>query len=317
VIALDRVIAVAPDGSQQWDVEIADLGIQYPALDGDLVVVSTVIDHDDGTTGEFIALDRATGKERWRFAAIGEPGAVTFADGDVFAATDHGDLYRLTRDGDEKWHWNDDVGISISSRGSIAYDETTDSIGVTVFVHERGWFMAVIDATTGRMNRAFDLGAGEPPSATVAAGDGRFVVGSGETHELLVVDLPAEEATLAVRTGGAFDPASQPLVDGDVAYVVDDTGTVTAIDLRRGALVWQRRLDAAVVDARPVLTEDALVVTPFLGPLTVLRRADGRPLPGPLGDLPGLPVGYGTSDGRLVVALRLARPARLEAWPAP
>jgi outer membrane protein assembly factor BamB len=317
VVAFNHVVAVAPDGAPRWRVELDDLGIQYPALDRDLVVVSTVTDHDRETTGDFVALDRDTGEEQWRFAAAGEPGPVTFADGAIFVATDHGDLYRLTRTGRVVWHWNDRAGISISSRGSIAHDATTNSIGVTVFVHDRGWYMAVIDATTGRMHHAFDLGPGEPPSATVAAGDGRFVVGTGETHELLVVDVRAQQATSAVRTGGAFDPASRPVVDGDVAYVVDDTGTVTAMDLPTGTLVWQRALDVAVVDARPVVTDDAVVLAPFLGPLTVVRRADGRPVPGALADLAGLPIGYGTSGGRLVVALRLAGTPRLEAWPAP
>jgi outer membrane protein assembly factor BamB len=207
--------------------------------------------------------------------------------------------------------------MSVSSRGALAYDEDTASIGVTVFVRDRGWYVAVIDARAGRMHHTFDLGAGEPPSATAAAGNGRFVVGSGETRELLVLDLHAEQATFGVRTGGAFDPASQPLVDGDIAFVVDDAGTVTAMNVRTGALEWQQSLDAAFVDVRPVLTHDAVVLAPYLGPLTVLRRADGRPVPGPFDDLPGVPVGYGRSRDRLVVSLRFASPPRVEAWRAP
>jgi outer membrane protein assembly factor BamB len=312
-----EVVALAPDGTQQWRVQYIDLGIQYPALDDDLVVVSTVTDRDTGTRGEFIALDRATGEERWRAAAPGEPGPVTFADDRIFVATDHGDVYALTRGGDTLWHWNDKVGVSISSRGSIAYDPETATLGITVFVRERGWYIAMLDARTGRMHHIYDLGAGEPPSATVAAGHGRFVVGSGETHELVVIDLHRLEATYAVRTDAAFDPANQPVVDGDVAIAVDGAGTVTAMDITTGRLRWQRALDMAVTDVRPVLTREAVVLNGFLAPLTVLGRADGRPIDGPLAHLDGIPVGYGASGDEVIVSLRFAAPGRVESWPAP
>jgi hypothetical protein len=233
----------------------------------------------------------------------------------VFAATGNGDVFAVGRDGERRWVRHG-PGV-ISSRGSIAYDETTATVGVVVFVARRGWLLVLLHAQGGDDAGGFDLGAGEPPSAVVAAGRGRFVLGDGETHELLVVDLGARRIAGAVRTAGGFDPADHPVIDGDFAAVVDDRGTVTAVDLRRARVIWQHALGRPVLDARPQLSRDAVVVSSFAGPISMLSRADGRPLRSPAERLDGVPVGFAITPASIVVALRFADPGRVESWPVP
>jgi outer membrane protein assembly factor BamB len=151
----------------------------------------------------------------------------------------------------------------------------------------------------------------------VAAGPGRFVLGDGETHELLVLDLHRRVFAQAVRTAGSFDPANQPATDGDFAAVIDSTGTVTAVDIAAGRVIWEHQLPAGALDTRLQLTSGAVVVSTFAGPVSVLARADGRSLDAAVGRLDGIPVAFALTPDLLVVSLRFGAPSGVVAWPAP
>jgi outer membrane protein assembly factor BamB len=308
------VVALTTGGRRQWRVTVDDLGIQYPALDDDLVVVSTVVDAGGATTGAFVVLDRSTGAERWRVDVDDEPGPVTLTRETVFAATTAGDVLALTRAGNTRWKHHLPGGIS--SRGSLAYDATTGTVATVVFSAREGWWLWLLEAATGANAGGLDLGDTEPPSAVVTAGPARLVMGDGESHHLMTVDLRRRVVAQAVPTGGSFDPANQPAAGSDLAVVIDDTGTVTAMDLRTGGRRWQRALGGGVLDARVLLTRDAVVVATFLGGVTVLSRSDGRPIRSPVTAASGVAVGYAVAGRTLVVSRRFGATHGIEGWPA-
>jgi outer membrane protein assembly factor BamB len=307
LVGSQDVVAIAPDGTRQWRTAIDDVGIEYPALDRELVVVNA--------ERAVVALDRRTGDVRWRHATTSVGGPATITPSGIFIATEDGDVDAFDRDGNLRWHVR--TPGTISSRGSIAYDETTHTIGVVIFMREHGWYCELLDARTGKETGAFDFGAGEPPSGVVTAGPERFVAGAGDTHELVVLDLRERRVTTAVRTPGAFDPAVAPSVDGDLAAVVDDTATVTLVDLAAGRAVWQRAVDGIALDARIALTTNAVVVGALGAPTTVLGRADGRPMADQPEVADGVPVGFAIGAGRLFTALRFGAPSGVRAQPAP
>jgi outer membrane protein assembly factor BamB len=302
-----RVVALAPDGTRQWEATIDDVGVEYPAIDHDLVAVDA--------EREVVVLDRATGHVRWRAPIAGVGGPVTLTASTLFTATEDGDVDAFDRDGHRSWHVR--LPGTISSRGSLAYDAATHTLGVVIFMRRDGWYVDLRDTRTGEETGAFDLGAGAPPSGVVAAGPGRFVVGAGDTHELAVLDLHERMITTAVRTPGAFDPATLPAVDGDIVAIVDDTATVTLVDLTAQRALWQRAVDSVALDARLELTATALVVSGLGAPLAALARADGRPLRSQPEVADGVPVGFAIGRGRLFVALRFGTPSGVEVQPAP
>ena len=310
-----NVVALDHDGTTQWTTPVPELGIQYPALGGGLVVVSTVVDDAHGApSGAFVALDRTTGAIRWRLPVTGEPGPVTITSTRVFAATSNGVVRARRRDGAPLWSVQ--VPGQISSRGNLAVDAETDTLAFVVQVENREWFLDSRDAGDGHETGAFDLGAGDPPSAVAAAGAGRMVVGDGDTHELLRVDLHDRKVGAALPTDDGFDPASVPAVDHDLAVVVDRGGGVTAMDLGDGHERWHAALGGPVLDARPLISSDRVAVARWLGPIAVLGRADGRSLRF-AGAPDGLPASFAFDGDRIVESLRLARPDRVEAWSAP
>jgi outer membrane protein assembly factor BamB len=314
VVTGTRVVALRHDGTTQWSAPVTQLGIQYPALGAGLVVVSTVVDDGAKPSGSFVALDRTTGATRWRVPVVGEPGPVTITSTRVFAATTNGAIRALRRDGTDLWSVR--LPVQISSRGNVAFDAATNTIGLVVHVDKGDWFLDLRDARDGHETGAFDLGAADPPSAVAAAGAGRLVVGDGETHELLRIDLHTRVAGAALRTSDGFDPASVPAVDRDLAVVVDRSGGVTAMDLGDGQQRWHADLSGPVLDTRPVISGDRVAVARWLGPVVMLGRADGRMLPFPRA-ADGVPASFSFDGDTVVESLRLARPDRVEAWSAP
>lgn len=61
-----RLRAVAPDGREVWQRDLGQTLDSAPLLDGDLVIVQ-------GWERQVVALDRATGRERWRFVYPSSP----------------------------------------------------------------------------------------------------------------------------------------------------------------------------------------------------------------------------------------------------
>jgi hypothetical protein len=93
--------------------------------------------------------------------------------------------------------------------------------------------------------------------------------------------------------------------------VSDHFGTVTLIDTRSGRPRWQTPTREPILDTRVLLTAKAVALTTYGGRVVILDRRSGRVLrrvaPG------GFPVGLGVSGKRLIFAVRLARPDRVEA----
>ncbi|MCU1429208.1 MAG: hypothetical protein JWL83_3208 [Actinomycetia bacterium] len=307
-----EVIALDHDGHEQWRTAIADLSIEYPALGAGLAVVSTA---RAGGKADFVALDRATGARRWHVRVAGTPGPVTVSPAHVFMVTQRGELLAFSPAGVPQWRIQ--LLGTFSSRGAIAYDPGTSTVASVVFALHRGWLLELHDGRTGRDVGGFDLGATDPPSAVATGLPHQLVLGTGDTHELLVIDLDARVVAHAIRTDAAFDPASVPVVANDLAVVIDRRGTVIAVNLRTGEVRWERPLARPVLDSRPLISADAVVVATWGGSLNALALADGRALPLAAAGGDGIPVAFALDAGRLVVARRLATPNRVEAWPAP
>ena len=93
--------------------------------------------------------------------------------------------------------------------------------------------------------------------------------------------------------------------------VSDHFGTVTLFDAHAGRARWQTAIREPILDTRVLLGPRTVVIRTYSGKVVVLDRRSGQVIrrvdPG------GFPVGIGAGAGRLVFAVRLARPDRVEA----
>jgi outer membrane protein assembly factor BamB len=278
-------------GREVWRTEVMGIGLDWPVIDGDLVVFPVTT----AAGAACVGLDRASGAERWRVDA--GPGIVAVtgaASGRVVCASARGRLVTVDRaTGAVLWSLDveeffDAGPVDISPRGAVAIDpdahartesaSATTAGVVTVVLRVRGhWIFSCWDLATGGEARCgLDLGGAAPASAVAGAGGAVFVVGSGSTHDVALIDVEAGTTRAFVPTADAFDPANIPLVTAGLAVVVDRSGQVTAVDVETGRRRWRAELGYPILDAKPAAAAGVVRIVDWTGRIHALRLADGH-----------------------------------------
>jgi outer membrane protein assembly factor BamB len=303
----NRVVALdTTTGRERWRAAVNQVTHYAPALDAETVLVSA----DD----RFVALERASGGRRWE-APVGE-----HAGGAVLARVGSAAIALVT-----------------TERGLVAgVDGATGQARWSVQLPGDLWAAPAADAAAGvgavlwegdeTRLRVFDIATGElrwettvDPGATAPViHRGLVVLGAGNGNfaaRVLAYDLASGAERWSVPAPASFGSGVTPgAADADVV-VSDQFGTVTLVDARAGTTRWQTPLREPILDTEVVLTSHAVVIRTYRGRIVILDRESGRVMrrvePG------GFPVGFGTSAGRLVFAVRLARPDRVAAEALP
>jgi outer membrane protein assembly factor BamB len=303
----NRVVALdTASGRERWRAGVARVTHYEPVIDGRTVLVSA----DD----RFVALDRVSGVRRWE-AQVGEhAGGVVLTragtDPAALVTTERGVVAALDlRTGRARW--------SMQVPGDIWAAPAADPTGAVGAVLSDGDEdnLRVFDLATGavRWESAVEPGASAP-----VIHDGLVVLGEGDGNfaaRVVARDVTSGVERWSVPAPASFESGVTPGAAGDDVAVTDHFGTVTLVDTRAGTVRWQTALRAPILDTRVVLTRHAVVIRTYGGKIVILDRASGRVLrrvdPG------GFPVGIGSSTGRLVFAVRLARPDRVESEALP
>ena len=174
--------------------------------------------------GGVVAIDKATGVQRWRtvMRSGDYPGSIAAGDGIVFAHTEAvGDLIAIdAATGETRWRV-DSIG------GSGGGDSLVISQGRVIV--GSGWWessggeLAAVDADSGTVlwRRSLD----PSPAGASLAGSLLFVT----THDgdLLAIDPSSGETVW--RTMVTSDPSGRPLIADGAIYVASWNGTVTAL----------------------------------------------------------------------------------------
>jgi outer membrane protein assembly factor BamB len=303
----NRVVSVdTTDGRQRWHADLPHVTHHAPVLDGETALISA--------GDRFVALDRRTGARRWE-ASIGDhaAGAVltrSGADPIAVVTTERGGVAALDgRTGLARWSvqlpgdvWAAPTADALASLGAVVWSGDTDRL-------------RVFDLATGavRWEHAIDPGATAP---VIHAG--LVVLGEGKGNfEARVVgrDLASGAERWSISAPASFEPGLTPGADGGYVAVADHFGTVTLVDARTGTARWQTAVREPILDTRVLFTARSVALATYGGRIVILDRRSGRIVrrvdPG------GFPVGIGASAGRLIFAVRLARPDRLAAISPP
>jgi outer membrane protein assembly factor BamB len=303
----DRVVDFdVVDGRERWHADLAHVTHHDPVLDAGTVLISA----DD----RFVALERDSGALRWE-RSIGEHAggvALTRAGGEPTAlvTTERGVIAALDGEtGQPRW--------SVHLPGDIYAAPAVDAragVGAVVWIGEVDR-LRVFDLMTGatRWETAIDPGTTAPVfhADVVVLGEGK------NNFEARVVgrDVTTGDERWSVTAPASFEPGLTPGAAGGDVVLSDHFGTVTLVDARRGSARWQTAIREPILDTRVVLTSRAVALTTYGGKIVILDRRSGRVVrrvdPG------GFPVGLGAAGRRLVFAVRLARPDRVEALRLP
>lgn len=244
-----------------WDRELGDGVEQYysrlrPVVGYDLLFAAN-------RQGLVQAMQPDTGKVVWKqdFATYSDEGWLSglsrlWSDGTsakiagglslayekLFFGSEDGQVFALdAKSGEQKWR--------VSVRGEVLSTPVTDS-GM-VLVHIGSGVLVALDAESGEEKWSFE--AEVPPlslrgiSAPAAANGGAIV---GTASGKLVVNIiesgqTAWEQPIAAPSGATeleriVDIDSQPLILGGTIFVISYDGTLAAVELRSGRVIWKR-----------------------------------------------------------------------------
>ena len=256
-----KTIAQPVDVRQLWEAQVGSGAKNQfirltPALaDGRLYAASF--------DGVVVALD-ALGEQRlWEIATqLPITGGVGVSDnGLVLVGTNKGQVVALRQDnGQEVWRSqvSSEVLAPPRAAGGLVVVRTGDGkfTGLDARTGERRWVYA-------HVMPALSLRGNAPPVLTH-----NLVIAGLETGKLLVLSLdrglPITEKTIAAPRGRTeierlIDIDAEPKILGDTLYLVAYRGSVAAIDMRGGNLLWNRELSSyagLAVDERQVYVSD-------------------------------------------------------------
>ena len=277
------------DGTPRWELERLGLRDVAPRLTTDLVVAAT----DDGV----VAVDRATGRQRWHTVLGERANSPVMAGGRLVVSTWEASLAALDPTGGR-------VAWRATLPGPAVGPAATTPDGTVVVAtweseHGDAAGAVAVDAATGSRRWAVPLvPGGVSAPAVTAAGTVVVVAGDVAAHGLA---LATGESRWRAATGGAGSPEVPPLVLGDgTVLVAHRLGGMVLVD--EGHVRWQASADAAVVRGGPT--------GPGPGGRFALPLDDGRLLvAGPdrqeeILDPPGRVSGVALAGGLLLVATR-------------
>jgi outer membrane protein assembly factor BamB len=239
VYAIDRDETVsaydAASGKRLWDVDLTPDDEDDGLFGGGLAVSGNRL-YVTTPFAYVYALDTNTGKKLWESKMPGPmraPPAVS--DGRIFAITLDYEVVALAED-DGRRLWS----YAGESEGAGLLGGTTPAVlGNTVITTDSSGNLFAVRAETGKMLWSDNL-------AGAARGD--------------------SIATMA-------DIRGRPVIDRDMVIAISNSGTMAAIDLRRGDRVWDKDIGGT---QQPWVAGDFIYVLDNDSQVLCLTRADGR-----------------------------------------
>lgn len=223
------------EGKVLWRQEMAYSHVHgpggSPALVGDVLVFSC-----DGSNEQFVvALDRATGKPRWKTPRA--PSAIQ-----------------------KKFAFCTPLAIEVSGAPQVVLPAAGS---VTSY-----------DPKTGRALWQCAYGEGYSVVPRPVFGHGLVFVGTGFDKPTLIAvrtdgkgDVTGSHVAWRLEKGAPLNPS--PILVGDELYLVADNGIATCLDAKTGKVHWQERLGGAF-SASPVLAAGRLYFLDEAGVTTVI-----------------------------------------------
>lgn len=265
-------------GERRWSVPLPGaVHLARPLLLDDATMVVAWSD-DDAGVGGLSCHDLSTGEQLWRLDldAPVRAGATLLAEaGSVVAVSVAGDVVGLDpRSGQRRWQRS--LGDRLRTWVFAAPVPVGDSVAVGHVAD-----LALLDSRDGavRWHRS-DLD-GSDPMATPMQGvvqDGVLVVGFS-FNDLNTVGLDPDDGSVRWSSerqrlnAPTSDVVADP--DGTDVYLVRLGGRVQRIAAATGEVRWESGVRAAFATGRPLLVDDAVIVTNALGQIHRFDRSDG------------------------------------------
>jgi outer membrane protein assembly factor BamB/subtilisin family serine protease len=266
--------SVAPESLEaSWTAQAGSNTVfASPVLAGNAAFIGS-----DG--GRLLALDAATGTEKWRFTTGSNlRGAPAVADGVVFTGGGQdGGLYALdAATGQVRWTLDTPDRSTIYTAPAVVDGVVYAATGPT---SDREDTVFAVDAATGEALWATDVGSAV--FAGPAVGDGLVVVGNAGSGELVALDVATGDVKWTYGRDDDYFVGGPSLADGTVYIATTDGdggGSVLAIEAATGELRWENARHGDGQGSTPALYGDLVIVGSHgLGAVVAYDAATGEP----------------------------------------
>lgn len=281
-----RGTPVAPPLVARWIANVGGtISLGTPIVAGGLAIV-VVLDNAGGDRGGLVALDLATGAERWRYRTPFPAVGAAAASGDtVVVATKNGEVHAVAlADGTPRWQHDAAAGISTFS-GSL-WGPPTIADGL-VYVALQGNFTA-LDLASGTPVWARDPDDPEfnwlGSLAAVAVSEGTAIAAFNRTLGVASASATTGAAGWSIKDGRSVAVNASPVIENGIVYLVSAAGAVSAATLDTGSTIWARNVTPGAnewhysVTATPALAGGRLFVATQWDDLVALDAASGAEL---------------------------------------
>jgi outer membrane protein assembly factor BamB len=198
--------------------------------------------------GNVFALDAASGEERWRFQIDSVVASSPAVVDDILYAGGSSLFALATATGAERWRFP-----TPGDTQSAGFASSPAVVDGAVYVGSNDRYLYALAAATGKERWRFLTG--DPVDSTPAVADGVVYAGSMDGY-LYAVDADTGTQLWRFRTRGcAFSAA----VAGDVIYVSDNDHYVYALTAATGEEIWRFEAPGYVTSA-PTVADDMVYV---------------------------------------------------------
>lgn len=206
-----------------------------------------------GGDGGVYAVDAASGRLQWKFAARdvvhASPAVV---GGVVYVGSWDGTFYALDAEtGQEKWRF--DAGQDPAIHNQVGFQSSAAVVDGAVYVGCRDAHVYALDAASGR--KRWDYPTSKSwVNTTPAVRDGIVYAATSDSSRFVALD--AKTGRLRFEFAAKAYVFSSPALAGGFAYFGSHNGTLYAVDAKTGKPAWEFRTDASKADPLKILTPD-------------------------------------------------------------
>ena len=277
-----RSAPLAPPVTVRWSTSLGGSAGLGPPVIADGVVVVTIADRGGGDQGGLVALDLATGAERWRHRTRSPvPSSPAIADGLVVFGLATGEIEALDlRTGAPRWSYQLAGGVPTSASSLWSSPTIADGL-VHVAIQGR---LAALELTTGQPRWSLKPPVTYPwlgTRAAITVADGAALVAFNRDLGLSSWDAATGAPRWANISNATLAINASPLVEGGVAYVASVRGDLSALDLATGERRWSVPLTPGGFDwgysiiATPAYADGRLFVATQWDRLLAIDAATG------------------------------------------
>ncbi|EKT55711.1 outer membrane protein assembly factor BamB [Providencia sneebia] len=267
-----------------WDKSVGNGVAQFysdlsPAWDGSAVYAADrkglvkAFDLDSGKELWSVDLSKRTGFLSSNLSAL-LSGGLTVSGDNIYIGTERGTVIALNKeDGAVVW----DVEVA-----GEALSRPTESNGL-VMVHTSNGMLQALDVTNGEIKWTVNL---ETPSLSVrgesapAVAFGAAIVGGDNgrvsavllSQGQLIWQQRISQVTSSTEIGRLDDVDMTPIIDDGVIYAIAYNGTLAALDMRSGQIMWKRDLGSV---NNMVLSGENLYLVDQNDRVLSIRKSDG------------------------------------------